>query len=51
MKHHDRRQIAGWIAVGFSTLLTCFLEFWGIIENFHEGGRLCLVPFAAVTMS
>jgi hypothetical protein len=27
----------GWIAVGFSTLITCFWAFWGIIENFHEG--------------
>ena len=33
----DKRQIAGWIAVGFSTAITCFWAFWGIIENFHEG--------------
>ena len=37
MKHLDNRQIAGWIAVGFSTLITCFWAFWGIVENFHEG--------------
>ncbi len=33
----DRRQIIGWVAVGLSTLITCFWAFWGIIENFHEG--------------
>jgi len=27
----------GWIALGFSILITCFWAFWGIIENFHEG--------------
>ena len=32
-----KRQIAGWIAVGLSTVITCFWAFWGIIENFHEG--------------
>jgi hypothetical protein len=37
MKQLDRRQIAGWIAVGVSTVITCFWAFWGIIENFHEG--------------
>jgi hypothetical protein len=37
MKHLDKRQIAGWTAVGFSTVITCFWAFWGIIENFHEG--------------
>jgi len=37
MKHLDKRQIVGWIAVGFSTLITCFWAFWGIVENFHEG--------------
>lgn len=31
------RAIIGWIAVGISTLATCFWAFWGIIENFHEG--------------
>jgi hypothetical protein len=31
------RNIAGWSAVGISTLITCFWAFWGIIENFHEG--------------
>jgi hypothetical protein len=37
MRHFDKQQIAGWIAVGLSTLITCFWAFWGIIENFHEG--------------
>jgi hypothetical protein len=37
MKHLDKRQIAGWLAVGFSTVITCFWAFWGIVENFHEG--------------
>ena len=37
MKHLDKRQIVGWIAVGFSTAITCIWAFWGIIENFHEG--------------
>ena len=37
MKHLDKRQIVGWIAVGISTTITCFWAFWGIIENFHEG--------------
>lgn len=37
MKHLDRCQIVGWIAVGSSTVITCFWAFWGIIENFHEG--------------
>ena len=27
----------GWVAVGVSTVVTCFWAFWGIIENFHEG--------------
>jgi hypothetical protein len=37
MKHLDRRQIAGWIAVGLSTVITCFWALWGILETFHEG--------------
>ena len=37
MENLDRRQVAGWIAVAFSTVITCFWAFWGIIENFHEG--------------
>ena len=37
MKELNKRQIAGWIAVGLSTALTCFWAFWGIIETFHEG--------------
>ncbi len=32
-----KRQVAGWIAVGISTLVTCLWAFWGIVENFHEG--------------
>ena len=32
-----KRSIMGWVAVGVSTLITCFWAFWGIIENFHEG--------------
>jgi hypothetical protein len=37
MKRTDRRRIAGWVALGLSTLITCFWAFWGILENFHEG--------------
>ncbi len=37
MKKLDKRQIAGWVALGISTAITCFWAFWGIIENFHEG--------------
>ncbi len=37
MKHLDRRQITGWLAVGISTAITCVWAFWGIAENFHEG--------------
>ena len=37
MKQLDKRQSTGWIAVGLSTVITCFWAFWGIIENFHEG--------------
>jgi len=37
MKHFDKRQTVGWIAVGLSIIITCFWAFWGIIENFHEG--------------
>jgi hypothetical protein len=37
MKNHDKRQIAGWIALSFSIAITCFWAFWGIVENFHEG--------------
>jgi len=32
-----KHRITGWIAVCFSTLITAFWAFWGIIENFHEG--------------
>jgi hypothetical protein len=37
MKRLDRRELAGWLALGISTLVTCFWAFWGIVENFHEG--------------
>jgi len=37
MKRTDKRQIAGWLALGISTLITCIWAFWGIVENFHEG--------------
>jgi hypothetical protein len=37
LKHLDRRQIVGWIAVVLSTAITCFWAAWGILENFHEG--------------
>lgn len=37
MKHINKRRVAGWIAVGSSTVITGFWAFWGIIENFHEG--------------
>jgi hypothetical protein len=37
MRRIDRRQIAGWLGVSLSTLITCFWAFWGIVENFHEG--------------
>jgi hypothetical protein len=36
-KHLNKRQVAGWVAVSISTVITCFWAFWGIIENFHEG--------------
>ena len=37
MERPDKGQIAGWIAVGLSIIITCFWAFWGIVENFHEG--------------
>jgi len=37
MKQLDKRLIEGWIAVGFSTIITRVWAFWGIIENFYEG--------------
>lgn len=37
MRQRDKRQVVGWVAVGFSIIVTCFWAFWGIIENFHEG--------------
>ena len=37
MKRTDKRQIAGWIGVSLSTLITCIWALWGILENFHEG--------------
>lgn len=37
MRDVNKRQIAGWMAVGISIVITCLWAFWGIIENFHEG--------------
>ena len=37
MQNIDKSQIVGWIALGISTIVTCFWAFWGIVENFHEG--------------
>jgi hypothetical protein len=37
MRRCNTRQIAGWMSLGISTLITCFWAFWGIVENFHEG--------------
>jgi len=37
MKHLDKRQIVGWIAVGLSVVITCVWALWGVNENFHEG--------------
>jgi hypothetical protein len=37
VKQLDKRRIVGWIAVGFSIVITCVWAFWGIVENFHEG--------------
>lgn len=36
-KLNKRQQIAGWVAVVLSVIITSFWAFWGIIENFHEG--------------
>lgn len=36
-KQGNKCKIAGWVAVGLSTAITCVWAFWGIIENFHEG--------------
>lgn len=37
MKGLNKHQIAGWIAVGISTVITMLWALWGISENFHEG--------------
>lgn len=37
MDNLNKQQIAGWIAVGVSVVITSFWAFWGSIENFHEG--------------
>ena len=37
MSPSSKRRVAGWLAVGLSTLVACFWAVWGIIENFHEG--------------
>jgi hypothetical protein len=37
MKHKDKRQTVGWVAVSLSIAITCIWALWGSIENFHEG--------------
>ncbi|MCG2768978.1 MAG: DUF1566 domain-containing protein [Anaerolineae bacterium] len=37
MRLLDKPRVLGWIAVGLSTVISCFWAFWGIVENFHEG--------------
>ncbi len=37
MKHLSKYQKMGWIAVGFSVVITCLWAFWGANETFHEG--------------
>jgi hypothetical protein len=32
-----KKNILGWMAVGFSLVISCLWAFWGILENFHEG--------------
>jgi hypothetical protein len=44
MVQPGRQQVAGWIAVGFSTAITCLWAFWGIMENFHEGWYFETLP-------
>jgi len=34
------RRILGWIAVGFSVVISSFWAFWGIGEAFHEGWHM-----------
>ena len=31
------KNILGWIAVGFSAVISSIWAFWGISEGFHEG--------------
>ena len=35
--HKNNAAFIVWIAIGISTVITCFWAFWGINENFHEG--------------
>ncbi len=37
MKHLDKPQKMGWIAVSFSVVITALWAFWGASEAFHEG--------------
>jgi hypothetical protein len=37
VKKDNKHQVAGWVAAGASTLMTCAWAIWGILENFHEG--------------
>jgi hypothetical protein len=37
MQELNMRKIPGWVALVFSTIITCFWALWGILENFHEG--------------
>lgn len=37
MSRLSKNQVAGWLAVTISTLVSCWWAWWGIIENFHEG--------------
>jgi len=37
MKHQNKYQKIGWIAVSFSIAITCMWAYWGASETFHEG--------------
>ena len=32
-----KKNILGWVAIGFSLAISSLWAFWGIVENFHEG--------------
>ncbi len=32
-----KKQIAGWIAVSLTVIISSILAYWGAVENFHEG--------------